>query len=117
MEGFMKIWHQLTDIELKCPFCGHHIPFSLVQWNTRVRCAHCKKVLRVGLKRFAIITMFVLGMILYTLLYLLLQQLTTDFMLIMIILVLFLFVYSALYTKALIHFLGVENVYDIKVVK
>ena len=117
MEQFMKLWHQLTDLELKCPQCRHTIPFSLMQWNTYVRCNHCQKKIRIGLKRWFIATMFMLGLLLYTLLYLLLQQLTTDFMLIMIILVLFLFAYSAIYTKVMIHFYGLERVYEIKVQK
>lgn len=117
MEGFMKIWHQLMDVELKCPHCGHEVPFSLSQWSTRVRCSHCKKVLKVQLRRFVMITMFVIGLLLYTLLYMGLQMLTTDFMLIMIVLVLFLFIYSALYTKAMIKFCGVDQVYEVKVQK
>ena len=63
------------------------------------------------------ITMFVIGLLLYTMLYMGLQMIMSDFMLIMIVLVLFLFIYSALYTKAMIHFCGVDQVYEVKVQK
>ena len=117
MEKIVKLWNEWTTQMFHCPYCGHEFNFSLVQWNTMIRCKHCKRVLHVRLRPKFIALMAVIGFVIYSLIYALLNQFVSSFLVIMVVLVLFLFLYTAIFSKLAVRFAGEDKVYKMSVEK